>query len=237
MTRIQCAALEASGVISSYIAGTSSVAETAAFERHLVGCADCQSAVRLGVAIRRSVVAEPAQRFSRPMMTRMAMLAAAAVVVVVAGTMLARGQRIRALGALASPPAYGGIPVRADLGRADSLFGDGMRLYGEGRYADAAQQLRAARTAGADSTPTSFFIGAAALVDGDATAAIHDLAIVIRRGASPYAAEAHYYEAKAWLLKGRADSARAHLVAASESGAPIAAEARSLATRLAEVAR
>jgi hypothetical protein len=229
-----CVELADRDVVARYVAGTSTDAETEAFERHLIGCVECQTAVRLGGAIRLGArpaqpVAQRGPRWAAGLVT----LAAAAAVVLVAGMSLVRTAELRALGVLEMPPAYAGVPVRSDVARADSLFGEGMRLYAAREFRSAARALSDARAAGSDSIPTSFFLGAIALLEGRGAVATRELGIVLRRGDSPYRAEAHFYLAKAWLRLARGDSAAVHLDSARTlGGGPLAAEAAALEARL-----
>lgn len=138
----------------------------------------------------------------------------------------------KGLGRIDAAPAYAGFAVRATENVADSIFERGMRFYMEGRMDSARTVLIDARTRGADSVPTSFFIGVADLMTGRPRLAIDHLTVVVRRPDTPYTDEAHYYLAKAWLQLGRADSARVHL-ALPAAGSAISAAARALSDSIA----
>lgn len=233
MTRT-CEIFDSRSTIERYVAGTTTPAETTDFESHLVGCRDCQQAVRIGAAARQALRSGSA-RSPRPAWgTTLAVLALAAGVVIVAGAELLSQRRIQSLGDI-SAPSYMGIAVRSSV--ADSLFDRAMRSYHAGQYDRAAELLTAARAAGADSTLTSFFAGASRLMRNDPDRATHEFRIVIGRGESPYLAEAHFYLAKSWLQRGGADSAMVHLAAAAASQYPIAPTARALSDSIAEVVR
>jgi hypothetical protein len=227
--------------VDRYVAGTLDAAETEAFERHLIACAECQQAVRLGAATRSELAGLPAAApkplpSARRIGWQLGVLAAAAAAVLIVGLRLSDARALRRLGAVSTLPPYGGVAVRAPAG-SDSVFDDAMRQYRLGRLEDARRLLLEARRLGTDSIPASFFVGVIELVRRDADAAIRELATVLRGGDSPYAAEAHYYTAKAWLLRGGADSARAHLGVAGATKAAIARDARALADSVAEVGR
>lgn len=234
-----CADFVESDVIQRYVAGRSSPAETEAFELHLVGCRECQDAVRLGAALRvelprvaATTIAPKRPRWALPVVG----VAAAALLLAFLGERLDR-RPIRDLGGVATAPPYAGVAVRATVGREDSLFEAGMRLYSGDRRAEALRALADARAAGADSTPTSFFIGVLHLLGGQPRLALRDLNVVTRRAESPYTAEAHFYAGKAWLQLARADSALARLDVAGRSAMPIAAHARALADSVREAQR
>lgn len=237
MTDAKCADLEKRSIAERYVAGTLGEAESLEFERHLVGCAQCQATVRMSVAVREEVRAMPAssRRAAPRALTVMAGLAAAAIVFVLARQSTDERALAR-LGAIGAPPPYRGVEVRSPA-RADSLFGAAMRLYLEGRHEDAGRALRGARAAGADTVPTSFFIGVTELLGGRPRGTINAMTTVLRFGSTPYEAEAHFFAAKAWLQLGRADSASAHLASASNARTAVAAHARALVDSIAEVRR
>ena len=240
MTDEKCAELEKRSMVERYVSGTLGDAETQEFEGHMIGCARCQSAVRLGIAAREQLRTMPGANRAPSRVPHglivIGGLAAAAVFTFVLASRSNDHDALVRLGAVGAPPPYQGIEVRSPA-RADSLFGAAMRLYADGRHADAGPALRGARSAGADTVPTSFFIGVIELLSGRPRAAIDALALVLARGETPYAPEAHFLTAKAWLQLGRVDSASAHLAAASAARTPIAAHARALRDSVAEVRR
>lgn len=225
-----CAQFEADDTAARYVSGRLRAVEAEAFERHLIGCADCQREVRLGGVVRAELRTTPRSTTRRTGRRGVAWasLGLAAALGLFSLARLGSGWELRALSAVATMPTYDGVAVRASPLSADSLFVEGMRLYASRRYTESRGMLAAARTQGADSIPSSFFIGVMHLAAGDARSALSDLAIVIRRGDSPYVPEAHYYAAKAWLRLGRADSAIVSLERA-EAASPGMSAARSLA--------
>lgn len=239
MTETLCARYQSDETISRFAAGTLPDSAAEDFERHLIGCADCQREVRLAAAIRREASAlTGTSRHGR--VGRRAIAAAvalAAAIVAVSSVRQLDNRELRALGAVARPPEYAGVAVRRDAAQAESLFEAGMQMYSSGRFRDARQALMEARSRGADSVPTSFFIGATRLIDGDDRGALRELQLVLDRPQNAYTAEAHYYAAKAWLRRPRADSALAHLNAAVALGGPLAATAQALADSAARLER
>lgn len=234
MTSVNHVDFERRSLVERYVAGRLDTPELEKFERHMLACPECQRAVHLGNVLRQELAASRPPEHSlklaqRPGARSLALVAIAAVVVALAGAEILRGRAVRDLGGVAAPPPYHGIAVRSSAGSADSLFGEAMTLYGEGRLDTAQRLLREARLRGVDSLPTSFFIGVLQLLSGEPSNAVAELAVVLRLGDSPYLAEAHYYTAKGWLSLGAPDSALAHLQVASATGAPIALSARALA--------
>jgi hypothetical protein len=130
-------------------------------------------------------------------------------------------------------PVFAGVAVRGDADSASRLADSGMTAYSAGRYREAVQLLGA--VAPEDRTPAlSFYLGLATLMSGDPAEAVHVLHEV--PDGSPYAAEAHFYSAKAWLQSGHGDSALVQLTAVPTE-APIAAHAAALADSVREVLR
>src|SRR5262249_5306656 len=101
--------------------------------------------------------------------------------------------------------------------------------YARADYPAAARDLRTALTAGEDSIPTEFFIGASLLLSGDATGAAPVFARVAAKGDSPYRDEAQWYGAKALLRSGRAADARGGLRAYAPADPVMGARLRALA--------
>lgn len=242
MTALTCFDYESKEIVNRYIAGGSSAAETEDFELHLIGCAACQDSVRVG-AVARAALRSPRRGDSMPPRRILAwgrMLALAAglgTIALGAYWLRQRSGEIEALGNLAVVPSYQGMEVRSSIGAADSLFAHGMSLYVEGRHAEARDALSRAMAQGSDSVPASFFIGAIDVLHGDPRSALTSLRVVLRRGDTPYAAEAHYYAAKAFLQLGRPDSAAAHLRAAAGGPLGVGAMARALADSVSEIQR
>ena len=167
------------------------------------------------------------------------MIAAVGVAAALSGILIARSQslaQIEALGAIGEAPAYGGVAVRAtDETNAESEFAAGMDAYVARRYQDASTRLSRALEAGMEPIPAAFFLGASQLKLDDAAGAAASFNRMLAAGESPYAAEAHYYLAKALLRQRRADEALAHLNQAAQTSEPIAPRARALADSVQKV--
>ncbi|HEY7686754.1 MAG TPA: zf-HC2 domain-containing protein [Gemmatimonadales bacterium] len=222
--------------VHRYVAGTLELENVTQFEAHLLGCAECQAAVREGAA-----VAAALRRISAPVvgagtLGRRRLWWAVPLTVAAAGALWFITNRegpLAKLGRVAEAPAFAGVPVRGDSDSASRLADSGMIAYGAGQYGDAARLLSAvpeeARTAG-----LRFYLGVSLLLTDAARDAVRQLADV--SADSPYAAEAHFYRAKAWLRLGQADSALAELDAV-EAGTSIGAHAAALADSVKEARR
>jgi anti-sigma factor RsiW len=219
-----------------YVAGTLPPDERDAFEAHLLECERCQRAVREGAAIRAALTHEaPAGEAAleegsglwSPRLVAAATLAAAAAIAL---WFVLPGGELEALGRVA-PPVMEPLPVRAEADSAAILAARGMTAYREGDYGAAASLL--ARAVDAEPAPgTRFFLGIARLLTGSRQEARASLTAALEPPGNPYAAEARFYLAKAWLLDGRADSALVHLAAV-----PPAAGIRGHAEALADSVR
>lgn len=239
MDDLLCARYESDGTIARFAANRLPDDAAEDFERHLVGCARCQHEVRVATAVRTGLVDAHGARVParRRRLRNFAVIALAASVATIVIGRSGDNSSLRALGNVATPPAYGGIAVRRDAVPAESLFEAGMARYAAGDVSGATVVLADARARGADSVPTSFFLGVTHLLQGEEESALRELQVVLARPLNAYTAESHYYSAKAWLRRGRADSALAHLRAAAEIAGPFAVNARALADSVMEVER
>jgi tetratricopeptide (TPR) repeat protein len=165
-----------------------------AFETHLLTCVDCQSEVRLALAVRAELQRRPAAKWRLPAYIG---LAAAAVLAITTWSNTRGASSIEGLGDVSVPPVYLGIPVRSQS--ATGLFESGMRLYEQARWREAADMLAAAVAAGAPPDAAWFFAGASELMVGRADEAERAFARVLLTPESPYAPEAHLYRAKALI--------------------------------------
>lgn len=225
--------------IDRYLANRLDPADLDAFERHLIGCADCQETLRLGLLVRDELRVAPrtASRRRAPRVLVVGALAAAMIIGLLGWNRVQSRAGLARLGATSGVPAYEGIPVRAGADSGAAEFVAAMRLYGAGRLSEAKLLLRAARARGAPQAASSFFIGALELEAGESERAIAELSTVIAGGQSVYAPESRFYLAKAWLRVGRADSALAHLAAIPDIGTPNSVAARALADSVLEILR
>jgi hypothetical protein len=222
--------------VHRYVAGALEPAELAEFEPHLLSCAECQAAVREGIAVASALRGQP--KVGRPTGRRLPVLRwTVPLAVAAAGALwlvVSREAPLERLGRVSTAPAFAGVPVRGDADSVSRLADSGMTAYRDGRYSEAARLLGAVpeekRTAG-----LRFYLGIASLLAGAPQDAVLQLAGVPAE--SPYSAEAHFYRAKAWLLLGRADSALAHLTAIPSDAEAAGARARALADSVKEVSR
>lgn len=213
MNRTASCGIGADGEIPArYAALTLPPGEAETFEAHLLGCPECQAAVReaaaIGVSI-RSFRSSPGRARRRRLVP--AVLVAAAAIAVIA--LLPGDDAWRRLGAV-TPPPFSGQPLRS---AGDSAAEAGMAAYQRGEYRAAARLLATAQAS--ERRPAiAFYRGLSLLGAHQPDSAIAVLSAV--DGDPVYAPEAHYYMAKAWLQLGRPDSARAH-ARASAAGGPL----------------
>lgn len=226
-------------VIARYLAGTLEAEAVEAFELHMVDCPSCQAALRGGAALRKVLRATPVRCAEpRPVLRslRWVVPLGAAAAVFTLWLALPHETPLGRLGRFGAAPALGVLPVRGDADSAASLVRRGMDEYLAGRYREAARFF-----AGSDSLSPSetaaFYGGVSALFSGDAAGAIVVLRRLTQSADDPYAPEAHFYSAKAWLRLGRADSALAHLAAVPPSSGAMSAHAAALADSVKAVMR
>jgi hypothetical protein len=217
--------------VHRYVAGTLEPDAVAEFETHLLGCAECQRAVRDGVAVGAALRVARAggggRRSRRRLLWWSIPLAAAAGA---AWLVIGREGPVARLGRIAQAPTFAGVAVRGDADSLTLLTDSGIAAYQQGRYRDAARLLGAMpeeeRTPG-----LRFFLGVATLLAGSPRDATRQLADVPAE--SPYAAEARFYRAKGWLRLGQADSALLELAAVG-AGTSVGAHAAALADSVKE---
>lgn len=232
-SELTCAEAEESGFPERYAAGTLDDESLERFESHFLLCARCQEAIAMASTVRRA-----ARRTRVKRVRRIHYLSgAAALLAALAGAAvlhLGRVDAIRALGHLATAPAYGGVPVRGEASADDSVFAAAMDDYAAGHYERAARELRALLDGGPVPVPVpvSFFLGASLLMTRDATAAADAFARTIAAGDTPYRNDAHYYRALALLQADRPDSAEVELRAAARAIGATGDSARALLQRL-----
>lgn len=225
--------------VSRYVAGTLEADELRSFEVHLLGCPECQEAVREGTALAAALRTGGngigrGGRKGRLLKIAVPALAAAAVAV---WLLLPGGEPFAALGAVEAAPPFDGLPVRSAPGLGADLVARGMAAYRDGEFGTAARLLDRAE----DPDPgVRFFLGISLLMTGESERAAEALREAAEPRGNPYAPEAHLYRAKAWLRLGRADSALAQLAAASgtDTGTPdVRSHAAALADSVREVLR
>lgn len=239
---LSCAEVADRSLVERYVAGRLPRDEAESFEAHYLTCARCREELRLAYGLREAL-AEPTPAISRRSRRRVWIgigvgLAAAAGL---AALVLLRpsepvGQLAR-LGAVAEPPIYLGVQVRATPTRADSVFEAAMTAYVEQRYDAATEGLRRALAAGVDSAPAEFFLAASYLMLDRSREAAQAFRRVIALGDTPYLPESRYYLAKALLRLGRGREALGELRLVADREDEIGAQARALADSLEDLLR
>ena len=225
-------------VAPRYVAGTLEPEAVVAFELHMVDCAACQQALREAAALRKVLrTTEGARATPRPVRRHLQwavpLAAAAAVTIWLAQP---RETPLARLGRVGAAPALGVLPVRGDADSAASLVQRGVTEYLAGHYREAAHRFAESDSL-SPSEAAAFYRGVSALLGGDAAGAIAVLRRLMRSPDDPYAAEAHFYSAKAWLRQGRADSALVHLAAMPAGRGALATHAAALADSVKAVMR
>jgi hypothetical protein len=236
---LNCDAVADLALVERYLAHRLSAAEREEFEAHFLTCEPCQQALALGAGIRAAwprVRPRPARRWV--LLGSGLGVAAAGLAALLLLTPRRVPAELERLGALVQAPIYLGIPVRAGpSGPADSLFASAMTDYVAERYTEAAAGLRTALSAGVDSAPAEFFLGASLLMTAHPAEAATSFGKVIAAGETPYLAEAHFYRAKALLRQGQTAAARADLRDAARLGSVIGGYARALDDSIARAPR
>ena len=234
-------------VVPRYVAGTLESDAVEPFELHMVDCATCQRAIREAAALRKVLrkvqdkvqgTTEGARATPRPMRRRLPWVVPLAAAAAVTAIWLVRPSDapVERLGRLAGAPALDVLPVRGDPDSVALLVRQGIDAYHAGRYPEAARLFARADSLSPSESAT-FYRGVSALLGGNAAGAIEVLRRVTSTAGGPYAAEGHFYSAKAWLRQGRADSALVHLATIAAGGGALAAHAAALADSVKAVLR
>jgi tetratricopeptide (TPR) repeat protein len=134
--------------------------------------------------------------------------------------------------ALVVPPRYVALAVRGGQAPPAGSFDAAMANYVAGRHRDAAAGLRALSEATPADPGVSFFLGISELVLGHPAAARESLTRAIAADVQPYADEAHFYLAKAYLAEDAVDKARTELRYAAKHEAGPEGEAQRLLSEL-----
>ena len=201
-------------MIARYVAGTLAADSVAALEAHLLGCAACERQIREGAAIRAALRhAPPAVASARVAGWPRAGWMLATVAAAVAFFLLAgRDDDISRLGRVAEAPEFRPLAVRANASDTDRLVDSAMTFYSRGDFARADDMLgTAAATTSAPSV--RFYLGVARLQRGNPAGALDALRGALEPAGNPYAADARFYMAKAFLALRERDSALTHLAA------------------------
>jgi tetratricopeptide (TPR) repeat protein len=201
--------------IARYVARTLPGDDVDELEIHILGCADCQRAVREAAGLRvalEDLAERPSARAAGPAAARLPWLLGPAVAAaVVAWFLLTPKPDLRRLGGVDVTPPFDGVTTRAAEAPTSPAV-TGMMAYQAGEYARAAALLDEARRT--DPTPGAhFFSGVSHLMTGNVDAAVGALQSALEPSESAYASEARFYLAKALLRDGDGEAALTHLEA------------------------
>lgn len=219
-------------VIARYVAGTLPAPEVAALEAHLLECAACERQIREGAAIRAALRHDPpvAAANARPtrwpragwMLAAVTAAAAAVAFLLVAG----RDDDISRLGRVAQAPEFRPLAVRADASDSDRLVDSAMTFYSRGDF-DRVDHMLGRAAAATPAPAVSFYLGVARIQRGNPAGAVVALRGALEPSGNPYAADARFYMAKAFLALRERDSALTHL-SAVPAASPLYPNARAL---------
>ena len=193
--------------VAQYVAGTMDAGELDEFEQHLLECESCRNAVRTGAAARVALVDARSQtqpRVESPVRTWWLAAAAAVITTII---LASRGDSNGPLGAITAAPFVAGA-VRPAGDSITVLVDSGMAAYTRSDYVTAARQLERASSLDT-SVSVAFFLGVSLLMADENRAAIR--ALERSATSAPYATEAAYYLAKAFVRLRQPDSAIAIL--------------------------
>jgi hypothetical protein len=129
------------------------------------------------------------------------------------------------------PPSYLPLTLRG-TDAADAAFERAMAHYARGEHAEAAERLRTVVARRPAFAEARFFLGVSELMAGRTKDARVMLAQVAQLDRPPYSGAAVFFGAKADLLLGAVEPARASLRATAAGDGPYAAEARRILERL-----
>lgn len=230
MTMSEICLTAASDAPAGYAAGMLAPGHVEEFEDHLIGCAECQAAVREALTLSAALDDRGARLRLR------VGLGAAAVIVLALGTALAwPADPVRRLGAVGSVPEFRGLDVRSDPDSVSALGDRGMAAYVAGDFEQAAALLGRA-AADAAEPGVHFFLGISQLQQRRAEQAAASLERALLPRRNPYEEEALFYLAKARLALGETGAALAALAAVDPDG-PQGTRASALADSVRSVLR
>lgn len=231
METTNCAAPDLNDLAGAYVASRLTEAELEQFEQHLLGCAACQADVRTAAELRVAASGRRMPRWVFPVsLATFPALAAAAVIVLV----LSRDP-FAALGRIDAAAPFQGMAVRAAAGPL-LVIDSALAAYAREDYRTAERQL--ARASAGNAEPgVQFFLGVSRLMLGRPSDALAPLAGALDPEDNPYAPEARYYLAKAFLQLGQPDSAVAYLRLVSGDTSSLARQARALLVRIDQARR
>jgi tetratricopeptide (TPR) repeat protein len=227
---MNCEAIECGEVAEKYVLGQLSASDCQAYETHYFECPRCLSELQTIESLQQELGSrsrKPAAHHKAPQKyQRWTWLAIAASVLLVVGlswwTIRRSAERTIAhvpasanplpaspdrraatleLLARVDPPAYRLSNLRGSAGAAEVRFLAAMEPYRKGDYRSALPALEAAARHDPTAGGPRFFAGICQLIQGQPDQANASFERVISLGESPYLEKAHFYQAKAYLLK------------------------------------
>lgn len=220
----ECTRPELNDLLGPYVAGKLAAGDLEAVELHLLDCAACRAEVRDAVAVRR------AGRKRR--MTALWWAPLGTVAASIALLLFATNRNpYEKLGRLEEAPAFAGSPTRSAGAAAVAAVDSGMAAYTRGDYRQARTFLTRGSTL--NQPGVHFYLGVTHLLTNQPDSALHHLGEARVPSDNPYAQEAEYYRAKAFLRLNQPDSALRALRAVGPQ-ARVYAEATKLITAISE---
>jgi tetratricopeptide (TPR) repeat protein len=227
MMGMTCNRVKHGRVAEAYLLGAVDEATRGSFELHILDCATCLDeletlqALQLELEAARGTIESVASETPRRPVRMWAMGLAAAAMLAVASTLLMgppatpdrTGIAMVELVELADlrPARYTPVRLRGSENESAERFRAAMGHYLAGDFAVAATGLRQAVELDPQAPKPGFYLGVSLLLTGDTDGAIESLGHTVALGDSLYIEWAHLYLAKAHLLAGDMEAARAEL--------------------------
>jgi predicted Zn-dependent protease len=208
---MNCETVERDNIIERYLDRSLTSEEQTAWEEHYFGCMECLEKLEVLQAVQRPLREIAARKPSRQPQWIWAAAGIAALLAVTAGVlwMMPRTQPVspaiaKQTGptmmelAQLDPPPYSPQLTRGSETPVEARFRAAMPAYQAKRYQEAVAGLQSALALDPQFAPARFFLGASYLLNGQSAPAIDQLNQVAS-GDSPFAEEARYCLAKAYL--------------------------------------
>lgn len=244
MMEMTCDRVKHDGVAEAYLLGAVDEATRDAFEIHLLDCSACLEeletlqALQLELEAARGAIESAAPETPQRPIRMWAMGLAAATMLAVAAALLlgplSTPDRTRIataeLAELADlrPAPYTPVRLRGSENESAERFRIAMEHYQAGDYEVAAVGLRKAADLDPQAPKIDFYLGVSLLLTGNTNGAIENLGRTVAAGDTLYLEWAHLYLAKAHLLSGDLEAARAELEKTHEMKGEPATEAERL---------
>lgn len=250
---MECAQIGREEVVERYLTRSLGKQERESFEEHYFGCEQCFAALQAQRALQAELSASAPQIRAMPARNptawrwRAAMATAAVVILAVLGIRwgtkpdlsppapptetMQPGSAGPSLTELArfDPPTYTPAVLRGAQDEATREFRAAMKHYQHGDYARAITGLRKAAKPNPKDAGALFFLGISYLLSSQTNDGIAALQQAVALGDTPYLEEAHYYLAKAFLLKGDLAASEAELTKTVQLKGDLESNAQELA--------